>query len=82
MYIYCTSRVAAGFSQFSKNIPKPFLMYIVYVHVYTYIWVDVCMHMSINSFSLARDILLLEAGFLTILVAPFNLAFWRKYVML
>ena len=30
--MYCTrplvqSRVAAGFSQFSKNIPKPFLMY-------------------------------------------------------
>ncbi len=27
---------------------------------------------------LIRDSLLLEAGFLTILVAPFNLVFWKK----
>ena len=26
------SRVAAGFSQLSKNIPKPFLMYMYIVH--------------------------------------------------
>ncbi len=31
-------------------------------------------------FALNRDSLLLEAGFITVLVAPFNLIFWRKYV--
>lgn len=41
----------------------------MYVHVHVFL-----------TLSLTRDILLLEAGFLTILVAPFNLAFWRKYV--
>ena len=44
LYMYIQSRVAAGFSRFSKNIPKPFLMYIekcaccskyMYMYMYT-----------------------------------------------
>ena len=37
-----------------------------------------CLTLTISP--LYRDSLLLEAGFLTILVAPLNLFFWRKYV--
>ena len=36
--------------------------------------------LTLTVLSLYRDSLLLEAGFLTILVAPLNLFFWRKYV--
>ena len=36
---------------------------------------------SVSDLSLTcRDILLLEGGFLTILVAPFNVVFWKKCV--
>lgn len=50
---------------------------IAYLHV---CWCWTCniyyVHMRFNYF---RDSLILETGFLTILVAPFNLVFWKRY---
>ena len=60
-------------------------MYVcMYVCMYHYCNIKVgfpgtqCLTLTI--LPLYRDSLLLEAGFLTILVAPLNLFFWRKYV--
>ena len=57
----------------------------MYVHVCTTILVSRLdslgpVYITLTILSLYRDSLLLEAGFLTILVAPLNLFFWRKYV--